>query len=104
MLNSTRLQTARPFLAVFTVLVAFQPFFILAQDKGSYQEEADRLAVLLDWQPVSTVAEIGSGSAGRRNSWSRSLLPPAFRSSKPSTIGPTTAIAPCSARRASRGS
>jgi len=61
MLNSRPLQTARPFLIVFTVLVAFQPFFSLAQDKGTYQEEADRLAVLLDWQPSSTVAEIGAG-------------------------------------------
>jgi ubiquinone/menaquinone biosynthesis C-methylase UbiE len=61
MLNSRRLQTARPSLIVFTVLVAFQPFFSLAQDKGTYQEEADRLAVLLDWHPTNTVAEIGAG-------------------------------------------
>ncbi len=61
MLNLRRPKTARPFLIVFTVLVAFQPFFSLAQDKGTYQEEADRLAVLLDWQPSSTVAEIGAG-------------------------------------------
>jgi ubiquinone/menaquinone biosynthesis C-methylase UbiE len=61
MLNSRPLQTARPSLIVFTVLVAFQPFFSLAQDKGTFQEEADRLAVLLDWQPTSTVADIGAG-------------------------------------------
>jgi ubiquinone/menaquinone biosynthesis C-methylase UbiE len=60
-LNSRRLQTARPSLIVFTILAAFQPFFSLAQDKGTYQEEADRLAVLLNWQPTSTVAEIGAG-------------------------------------------
>jgi len=46
---------------VLAVLVAFQPFFSLAQDKGTYREEADRLAVLLDWQPTSTVADIGAG-------------------------------------------
>jgi hypothetical protein len=28
---------------------------------GVYQKEADRLAVLLDWQPTGTVAEIGAG-------------------------------------------
>ncbi len=61
MWNSSRLQTARAFLIVFTVLVAFQPFFSLAQDKGTYPEEADRLAVLLDWWPTSTVAEVGAG-------------------------------------------
>jgi ubiquinone/menaquinone biosynthesis C-methylase UbiE len=61
MLNSGPLQTARLSLIVFTVLVVFQPFLSLAQDKGTYQEEADRLAVLLDWQPTSTVADIGAG-------------------------------------------
>ena len=44
---------------VFAVLVAFQPLLCSAQ--GTYQEEADRLAVVLNWQPTSTVAEIGAG-------------------------------------------
>ncbi len=61
MLNPRRLYTAKSSLIVFALLVAFHPFFSLAQDKGTYQEEADRLAVLLDWQPSSTVAEIGAG-------------------------------------------
>jgi hypothetical protein len=33
-------------LTVLTILLALQPFLCLAQDKGTYQEEADRLAVL----------------------------------------------------------
>ena len=48
-------------LIVLAVLVVFQPFFSLAQDEGTYQEEADRLSVLLNWQPTSTVADIGAG-------------------------------------------
>jgi SAM-dependent methyltransferase len=52
---------SRRFLIVLAVLVALQPFSSLAQDRGTYQEEADRLAVLLDWHPTSTVAEIGAG-------------------------------------------
>ena len=37
--------------------------FALAPCHGqdAYQQEADRLAVLLNWQPGSTVAEIGAG-------------------------------------------
>ncbi|MGA2078002.1 MAG: hypothetical protein ABSH52_31320 [Terriglobia bacterium] len=46
-------------LIALTARVAFQPLLCRAQ--GTYQEEADRLAVLLDWQPTSTVADIGTG-------------------------------------------
>ena len=48
-------------LTILTILVALQSFLCLAQDKGTYQEEADRLAVLLDWKPTSTVADVGAG-------------------------------------------
>ena len=48
-------------LMVLTALLAVQALLGLAQEKETYQEDADRLAVLLDWQPASTVAEIGAG-------------------------------------------
>jgi len=59
--NPDQLRLPRCPLFVLAVLVAFQPLFSLAQDKGTYQQEADRLAVLLYWQPTSTVADIGAG-------------------------------------------
>ena len=46
----------------FILALALSAFALvpgLAQD--TYQEEADRLAVLLDWRPGSVVAEIGAG-------------------------------------------
>jgi ubiquinone/menaquinone biosynthesis C-methylase UbiE len=46
-------------LVIVLVLLAFAVSFCRAQD--THQEEADRLAVLLDWQPGSTVADIGAG-------------------------------------------
>jgi len=49
----------RPLLILLTAVAALQP--LLAKAQGTYQEEADRLAVLLNWQPNSTVAEIGAG-------------------------------------------
>ena len=48
-------------LIVLAITAASQPLLCLAQDKGTLREEADRLAVLLNWQPGSTVAEIGAG-------------------------------------------
>lgn len=51
----------RQVLIILAIAAAFRPSFCLAQDKGTYQEEADRLAVLLEWQPTSTVADIGAG-------------------------------------------
>ena len=76
-------------LIALTARVAFQPLLCRAQ--GTYQEEADRLAVLLDWQPTSTVADIGAGhgqltlSAAKhvgkiystnRTKWMRAFLAP----------------------------
>jgi len=49
----------RPLLILWTLFAAFLP--LLANAQGTYQEETDRLAVLLNWQPNSTVAEIGAG-------------------------------------------
>jgi len=48
-------------LILLSILLTLQSFFCVAQEKATCQEEADRLAVLLDWQPTSTVAEIGAG-------------------------------------------
>jgi ubiquinone/menaquinone biosynthesis C-methylase UbiE len=45
-------------LVVVLVLLALALSFCRAQD--THQEEADRLAVLLNWQPGSTVADIGA--------------------------------------------
>jgi len=50
----------RPLLILLTFFAALQP--LLAKAQGTYQEEADRLALLLDWQPTSTVADIGAGN------------------------------------------
>ena len=35
--------------------------FSLCRAQATHQEEADRLAVLLNWQPSSTVADVGAG-------------------------------------------
>ena len=56
-----RLPIRRHVLIVLVITAAFRPFFCLAQEIGTYQEEADRLALLLGWQPTSTVADIGAG-------------------------------------------
>jgi ubiquinone/menaquinone biosynthesis C-methylase UbiE len=42
-----------------SLLLAFSLSLCRAQD--THQDEADRLAVLLNWQPSSTVADIGAG-------------------------------------------
>jgi ubiquinone/menaquinone biosynthesis C-methylase UbiE len=46
-------------LTIVSVLLVFGLSLCRAQD--THQEEADRLAVLLNWQPGSTVADIGAG-------------------------------------------
>jgi len=48
-------------LMIGLVLSAFALAPCVAQDKDTFQEEADRLAPLLNWQPGSVVAEIGAG-------------------------------------------
>jgi ubiquinone/menaquinone biosynthesis C-methylase UbiE len=46
-------------LAIVSVLLPFALSLCRAQD--THQEEADRLAVLLNWQPGSAVGDIGAG-------------------------------------------
>ena len=57
--DSKHLLSPRPPLILLFCLVALQPFLCRAQ--STYQDEANRLAKLLKWQPTSTGAEIGSG-------------------------------------------
>ncbi len=46
----------------FIVALALSAFALApCHGQGAHQQEADRLAVLLNWQPGSTVAEIGAG-------------------------------------------
>jgi 2-polyprenyl-3-methyl-5-hydroxy-6-metoxy-1,4-benzoquinol methylase len=52
-------QMRRRSLAIVSVGLALALCLCRAED--TYQEEADRLAVLLNWQPSSTVADIGAG-------------------------------------------
>jgi predicted methyltransferase len=52
-------QMRRRSLIIAVALSAF--VFAPCRAQNSYQEEADRLAVLLNWQPGSVVAEIGAG-------------------------------------------
>jgi len=55
-----RVQMRRRWIIMALVLSAFT--VALARPKeNTYQEEADRLAVLLNWQPGSVVADIGAG-------------------------------------------
>jgi ubiquinone/menaquinone biosynthesis C-methylase UbiE len=49
----------RCFLVILSGLITLS--LSLCRAQGTHQEEADRLAVLLNWQPGTTVAEIGAG-------------------------------------------
>jgi predicted methyltransferase len=55
-----RIHLRRRSFFIALVLSAFLSSASLAKD--TYQEEADRLAKLLNWQPGSTVGEVGAGA------------------------------------------
>jgi len=62
-LDTTGIKRGRRYTVILSLLLAFSLAFSLSlcHAQATYQEEADRLAVLLNWQPTSTVADIGAG-------------------------------------------
>jgi len=55
-----RVHTRRRWFIMALVLSAFM-VALARSEENTYQEEADRLALLLNWQPGSVVADVGAG-------------------------------------------